>query len=643
MNNGVINLSEISEEDFSLVGGKALNLAKLIQGGLPVPEGFVVSLSAFDSENKLKNEFEKQVQELISEDKLYAVRSSALAEDAEGASWAGQFETFLNTKSTDVLAKIEECHNTAKNRAKAYADNQMMKGNFQVAVVVQEMIQPEFAGVLFTKDPVTGADQLITEYIEGLGEELVVGRSDPERVVLGSGEKTPFDSVQLAELAQKVEKLFGNPQDIEWCWANNKIWLVQARPITATGKVRQGMNLGESSELFYWGPSRAKPMYMSDFMSAIDRIFKQMTEDSDLPNPPKTLVLFDEGKMVWLSNAQEFADFTEKTFEAYEKRDQLEQDIEKWTNCTAELEQLDGQEFVDKLIDAWFYTEFAEFSLYGAETTLIKRLSRFDVDKRQKIWSIFTIPDKPTFLNRIDIELASSMNPKELAEKYSWIEDGYDGLSGTAENYFINRLKVVSDGVTEVVGSESDRVKFAEVFVLTNEEISSLNLARKLAEFMDDRKAWMMKTRRSLKQSIGKIENGWFFDGQKAILLNQENTHELWQRYVDFKASASAVVGVVACNGNKHFINGEVVVVNSPNDAVEDGKIVVVPSTSPSYVPLMRKAKALITDHGGMMSHAAIVAREFNLPCIVGTKQATKVLKNGDQVVLDLVTGEVSK
>lgn len=98
---------------------------------------------------------------------------------------------------------------------------------------------------------------------------------------------------------------------------------------------------------------------------------------------------------------------------------------------------------------------------------------------------------------------------------------------------------------------------------------------------------------------------------------------------------------MVACNGGKHFIHGEVVIVTSPTDLVPDGKIVVVPSTSPSYVPLMRKAKALITDHGGMMSHAAIVAREFNLPCIVGTKQATKALMPGDTIMLDLTLGIV--
>ena len=101
--------------------------------------------------------------------------------------------------------------------------------------------------------------------------------------------------------------------------------------------------------------------------------------------------------------------------------------------------------------------------------------------------------------------------------------------------------------------------------------------------------------------------------------------------------------GLVASSGNYHFINGEVVVITESTKHVDEGKILVCPMTSPSYVPLMRKAKALITDHGGAMSHAAIVAREFGLPAIVGTKTATKTLKNGDKVMLNLLTGEIIK
>ena len=638
-------LLQVTETDATEVGGKAENLAKLIQANLPVPDGIAVGLSAFDNSSKLLEDAKHQIEQYIKQNKLYAVRSSALAEDADGASWAGQFETYLDTKPEDVMVKVELCHNSAKSRAKAYAKDKTTTENFDIAVVVQEMLKPEYAGVLFTKDPVTGKDLLVTEYVEGLGEELVSGRADPKRIELNSDKqvKAPFDTQQLAQLASRVEQLFGVPQDIEWVWAESKIWLVQARPITATQEIRKGYYLGEPHDLFYWGPSRAKPMYMSDFMVAVERFFMDMVNNPKLPSPPKTISLFYSDKNVWLINAQEFADFTEQTFAAYEKLDRLDNDIADWRAASNKLNQLSGSELETTLIEAWFYTEFAEFSLYGAETALIKRLSRFDAQVRQDIWGAFTVPDKPTFLARIDAELALSKDPNEMAKKYSWIEDGYDGLSQNAVKYFEERLKIVGNDVNQNQNLTKKRDELIRKLELTDDEVKSLTLARRLAEFMDDRKAWMMQTRRLITKLIGDIKYGWFFNDGKITMISQEDTHELWQRYVDFKVSTNAVVGVVASNGGKHFVNGTVVIVTSPTDVVEDGKIVVVPSTSPSYVPLMRKAKALITDHGGMMSHAAIVAREFNLPCIVGTKQATKVLKNGDKVVLDLVKGEVNK
>ena len=598
---------------------------------------------AFNDDGSLNDDAKQLINDTLKPDKLYAVRSSALAEDTEGASWAGQFETFLNTSTNDVITKVEECHNSAKSRAKAYAKD---KGtaSFDIAVVVQEMLKPEYAGVLFTKDPLSGEDSLITEYVEGLGEELVSGRADPKRIVLDSNEvKAPFDTNQLSDLAKRVEELFGMPQDIEWAWADNRIWLVQARPITAMQETRDGFYLGEPDDLFYWGPTRAKPMYMSDFLAAAERFFIEMAADPDLPSPPKTIALFDDGKNVWLINATAFADFTEKTFETYSKLNRLDSDIARWRELSEKLSELEDDEPAKTIVNAWCYTEFAEFSLYGAEASLTKRLSRFDSPTRQEVWGAFTVPDKPTFLARIDSELAANQDPSGMAEKYPWIQDGYDGLTSNALQYFEGRLKVVGDEVQEAQNHEAKRKELIDRLQLSPDEVRSLTLARELAEFMDDRKAWMMQTRRLLAEPVGNVEYGWFFNEGRASTISQEDTHELWQRYVDFKASTSAVIGIVASNGGKHFVNGEVVIVTSPTDSVENGRIVVVPSTSPSYVPLMRKAKALVTDHGGMMSHAAIVAREFNLPCIVGTKQATKVLQNGDKVVLDLTRGEVNK
>lgn len=615
-------------QDRTKYGGKAVNLGAMLRAKLPVPSGFAISIDAF-TEDKLKSEATQKLNDLLDERKLYAVRSSATIEDAKDESWAGQFETFLNVEQQQVTAKIEACHNSSKDRARTYSQNHK---KFNVSVVVQEMLNPEYAGVLFTEDPVTGEDGFVIEYVEGLGETLVSGKADPTRIVLGvNDQQAPFNINELSELAKQVLDLFGTPQDIEWAWADHKIWLVQARPITTTGKNLLDHYLGEPEELFYWGPSRAEPLYMSDFIEAADTFFIMASTNPIMPSPPKTIVLFYKAKMVWLNNAQAFSDFTEATFEAYAKRDKLDEDIKNWQNAAKDT---------NNLINTWQYTLFAEFSLYGAESALTKKLQRFDDKTRQEIWANFSLPDSATFLTRIDEELLESDNPKELAKKYPWIQDGYQGLADGAEQYFIERLKILKQN-PKTINPRKNREKMAKDLDLTDEEVKALNLARGIAEFMDQRKAWMMQTRRSIKEQPIKFGHGWLFDDGISSVIQAGVAEELWERYVDFKTSDTTVKGIVASNGGKDFIHGEVLVISSPTDAVAADKILVVPSTSPSYVPLMRKARALITDHGGMMSHAAIIAREFGLPCIVGTKQATKILKDGDKVVLNLIKGEV--
>src|SRR3989344_1845056 len=166
--NTVVDLKEANSK--TLYGGKGANLSKLLTAGLPVPPGFAVSIKAFNS-GKLNSNALKELENLVDGSKSYAVRSSALNEDAEGASWAGQFETFLNVAPTNVVSSIENCHNTTKIRAKAYGREIGDAAKFDVAVVVQEMLVPDYAGVLFTRNPVTGANEFVIEYIHGLGEE----------------------------------------------------------------------------------------------------------------------------------------------------------------------------------------------------------------------------------------------------------------------------------------------------------------------------------------------------------------------------------------------------------------------------------------------------------------------------------------
>jgi|ETNmetMinimDraft_2_1059921.scaffolds.fasta_scaffold49781_2 phosphohistidine swiveling domain-containing protein len=104
------------------------------------------------------------------------------------------------------------------------------------------------------------------------------------------------------------------------------------------------------------------------------------------------------------------------------------------------------------------------------------------------------------------------------------------------------------------------------------------------------------------------------------------------------------VTGTVVSKGSG-VISGVVRVLHSPKhaDKMKQGEILIAPMTSPDYIVVMRKASAIVTDVGGLMSHAAVVSRELGIPCIVGTKIATQILKDGDKIEVDAEKGIIKK
>lgn len=229
--------------DGGLYGGKASNLAKLLQAGLPVPNGCALSVKAFDSDGRLKPSARTKIAKWLakqSSGEHFAVRSSALVEDGAKASWAGQFDTYLNVPSSDIIEKIEACHNGISSRTKAYAAVQD-KQNLDIAVVLQIMLRPDYAGVLFTKNPVDQSDRMVIEYVAGVGESLVSGQVTPNSLIWDRQTRrvdappasTPFPVEELVRLAETVEALYNHhPQDIEWAYESGQLRLLQSRPIT---------------------------------------------------------------------------------------------------------------------------------------------------------------------------------------------------------------------------------------------------------------------------------------------------------------------------------------------------------------------------------------------------------------------------
>lgn len=257
-------------KEVSLSGGKGASLAMMAGHGLPVPSGFVVTSAAFAAavdgtalgRFALANDIDgaraliasarpPAAQITASYDALgqgpVAVRSSACAEDGHQASYAGQQETFLNVTGTgDVLRRIVDCWlSFFSERAVWYRGEKGSLADVAMAVVVQEMVDADKAGVIFTADPVRRRrDRIVVEAALGLGENVVSGHVTPDNYILDKKGRLKRSRVvqdqvlgeqelaELTELGLKLEELNGGPQDIEWAYKDGRLYLLQARPVT---------------------------------------------------------------------------------------------------------------------------------------------------------------------------------------------------------------------------------------------------------------------------------------------------------------------------------------------------------------------------------------------------------------------------
>jgi pyruvate,water dikinase len=255
----------------ALAGGKGASLAAMTAEGLPVPPGFVIASTAFEAAvdtealRKLmratdvdaaramvataeppREPIGRHYAELTG---LVAVRSSSCAEDSEAASYAGQQETYLNTDGlAEVLANVVRCWlSFFTERAVFYRREKGSLDDVAMAVVVQEMVDSDRSGVLFTVDPVHGRrDRMVVEAARGLGEAVVSGEVTPDNYTLGrdgvvkksrvvGAERvlSDADCAALAGLGRRLADLHGGPQDIEWAFdADGRLFLLQSRPVT---------------------------------------------------------------------------------------------------------------------------------------------------------------------------------------------------------------------------------------------------------------------------------------------------------------------------------------------------------------------------------------------------------------------------
>ena len=265
-------------------GSKAWNLFRLLENGYPVPPFFCVD-EAFEEEEVIR-----RLNRCFSGSKLFSVRSSASVEDGAEYSFAGQFCTFLRVREEEVCACIRKVFSQAEeSRVSAYGGScGMASGKTGMHVIVQEMVEAELSGVLFTVNPQGLLNETVIVLGAGTGEQVVEERTDTTTYYYNrsdavyyfeqTGEAPLLDERQVEELiciSGQVRDLFGMECDMEYALQNGKLWLLQTRPITGLDKEASVIIL-DNSNIVESYPGITLPLTQSFIREAYYQVFKNL-------------------------------------------------------------------------------------------------------------------------------------------------------------------------------------------------------------------------------------------------------------------------------------------------------------------------------------------------------------------------------
>lgn len=231
------------------IGGKAAGLRWLLRSRRRVPPGWVIPSAVIANLGPNHDRLRTELVGIVRTDRAYAVRSSADIEDGERRSFAGQFMTRLDVRGVeDVLAAVEEVAASATaDGARSYAVGGSDPAPARMSVIVQEQAGARAAGVAFSRNPLTGLDEVMIEAVRGSGASLVQEGVTPERwihrwgtVVARPDEPILDDAVvvALADETRAIAAAWGRPVDLEWAWDGTDVWWLQVRTITGLEGVR---------------------------------------------------------------------------------------------------------------------------------------------------------------------------------------------------------------------------------------------------------------------------------------------------------------------------------------------------------------------------------------------------------------------
>lgn len=814
-------LADFGAADLASAGGKGSNLGELVRHGFPVPAGFVVTTAAYAAllaETSLGAELEKlldaenpgaRIRALFAEAQIparvsadiaaayaalgggpVAVRSSATSEDLPGAAFAGQQDTFLNIVGEQtVIRAVADCWASLwTDRAIAYRQRQRIDPReVSIAVVVQDMVPADTAGVLFSANPVTGErGEIVVDASPGLGEAVVSGRVTPEHYVLDSTGRTrtftpgahevviralagggteesagtgspgaALGEEQLAELARLAERAqehFGRPQDMEWAIAGGRLFVLQARPMTALPPQPMRLNAFQR----FMGPfflemfqGRPYPLDVSGWMQrgllamlhsmagSVGVVFpavKELLPEEDgvvirlvPPVPRPTLRTLGAPLSVarrarrfnparWTEDSR-FATFLEnvRRLAAQDPRSM------SWRGVVGFAE--------DAFATMRGITELRISYLPGAFVPQLKlRLMLLLLGKRHLAPALIAGAETRTSqANRALEELAdrvrshgglarafTELAPGELLSRvehdpeFTEFHERFQAFLaeyGHRETVSVvmsssptwsDAPDVVLGLITSMMGerrpaadqtgqalAELKRHPALRITAVRRHLLSAVDAAKAGTAFREDSHFYATMVLPPLRRALSDLgrrlcEAGVLADPADVNHLRFEELagmddggalpaaeRERYRRLVLARAAKRRELeGIPLLDTASLFANGHrrpgalvsgapasrgqatgtVRIIRGPDEfgLLRSGEILVCPYTNPSWTPLFQRAAAVVVDAGGIASHAAIVAREYGIPAVMGTGSGTSALQDGQLVLVDGTRGRVT-
>lgn len=715
----VMRLEQLDRGDVQLAGAKASNLGELARLGFPVPAGFVVTGDVPD----------EQIVEAARAigDVPLAVRSSAVAEDLADASFAGQYETFLDVQGgAALLEAVRRCRESAhSDRVERYRAARAGTADERIAVLVQRMLAPRAAGVAFTASPVTGArTEVVITAARGLGERVVAGEAVGDEWVVDEAGARCRRSVEgvidagqakeIADLARRAEAHFGVPQDIEWAVADGRLYLLQARPMTAVpeqvqwrppsrGHWMRNYHIGE------WLDEAMTPLFQDWLLERIEDGYLQSmrrTVGASLPfrhaaingwyytatpriAPLRIVTALVQGRgailrFIWLvlirvGSHPERADrailsklagdWRNEVVPRYRRlveeaggrvesasHDELMELVDrvgamagmylfslavvggsawKMEACLARfcrrhlpgtlehgvqilLRGLPGAEpevpdHAVQTID-WYQPTAGDLGWSQPPGSLAARHQRLAAERqRAEATCRGAMASRPDLLARFDTLL-------EVSQRYAGLREEQARLFTLG--WPVMRRAVMRLG--EALRARGAIDQATDVFFLTRAELSS---PHPLQEAVGRRRAtWERQRRLPAPLTIG---------APLSPLTRSVNAARTSTEHPD-----GAIVGHPASPGRA---TGPVRVVRGLEDFDRflQGEVLVARATAPAWTPLFARAAAVVTDGGSLAAHASLVAREYGIPAVVGTSDATVRLYDGQIVTVDGGAGTV--